>query len=368
MKLIHCADLHLDSHMTTHLSKERAKERKAELLTTFKRMIHYAKEEGVRAILIAGDLFDRKNLSATARNTVYRAVIENPQITFYYLQGNHDVNSFLPAEEACPDNLRLFGREWKMYCEAEGERKLVISGLELNAENALSVGNSLTLDHHDFNIVMLHGQEVEHTAKDRTEVVPLQSLRNKGIDYLALGHIHAYKHKALDSRGAYCYPGCLEGRGFDECGDHGFVLLDIDLEAGKYTSEFIPFASRNLYTLELDIRECMSTEEILEKVKATCRKEGFANTSFLKVVLQGEVDMACEKDLDYLVKWLQDDFYFVKAKDETRIRIDYEQFALDESLKGEFVRTVQASEELSEDEKAQIIQYGIRALAGEVLA
>ena len=35
MKLIHCADLHLDSSMTTHLTKEKAKERKAELLASF---------------------------------------------------------------------------------------------------------------------------------------------------------------------------------------------------------------------------------------------------------------------------------------------------------------------------------------------
>lgn len=367
MKLIHCADLHLDSNMTTHLSKEQAKKRKAELLTTFKRMIRYADEEGVQAILIAGDLFDRKNLSATARKTVYRAVVENPGITFYYLQGNHDVNSFLPEEEECPDNLKLFDGEWRMYCEADKERRLVIAGLELNKDNSMLVANSLTLDHHDFNIVMLHGQEMEHAAKDRTEEVPLKSLRNKGIDYLALGHIHTYKKEALDSRGTYCYPGCLEGRGFDECGEHGFVLLDIDLVTGKYTSEFVPFASRNLYTLELDISGCMSTTEILSKVKDVCREKGYEDSSFLKVVLQGDVDMACEKDMDYLVSWLQDDFYFVKAKDETRIRVDYDKYALDESLKGEFVRVVRASQELTEEDKAQIIQYGIQALAGEVL-
>ena len=38
---------------------------------------------------------------------------------------------------------------------------------------------------------------------------------------------------------------------------------------------------------------------------------------------------------------------------------------LDESLKGEFVRIVRAAEDLSEEDKAQIVQYGIRALAGE---
>lgn len=365
MKLIHCADLHLDSNMTTHLSKERAKERKAELLATFERMISFACQENVQAVLVAGDLFDRKNISATARNAVYHAVVDHPQITFYYLQGNHDVKLFWPEGEECPDNLKLFDEEWISYVQAEEERRLVITGVELEAVNSSQISNSLTLDRQDFNIVMLHGQEAEQAGKDRTEIVPLRELRNKGIDYLALGHIHSYKKETLDSRGIYCYSGCLEGRGFDECGEHGFVLLDLNLQTGTFTSEFIPFASRNLYTLYVDVSECMSTTEILAKVRALCAEKGYSDNSFLKVVLQGEVAVDCEKDLHYLESWLQDDFYFVKAKDETKIRIDYDEFMLDESLKGEFVRVVRGCEDLSEEDKGQIVQYGIRALAGE---
>lgn len=70
MKIIHCADLHLDSKMTSNLSKEQAKERKMEILRTYSRMIEYAKNNDVKAIIIAGDLFDTRNVSATARNLV----------------------------------------------------------------------------------------------------------------------------------------------------------------------------------------------------------------------------------------------------------------------------------------------------------
>ena len=34
MKIIHCADLHLDSKMTANLSKDQARERKREILRT----------------------------------------------------------------------------------------------------------------------------------------------------------------------------------------------------------------------------------------------------------------------------------------------------------------------------------------------
>ena len=74
----------------------------------------------------------------------------------------------------------------------------------------------------------MHGQESDTDAKDKAEIINLKQLKNKNIDYLALGHIHTYKQSKLDNRGTYCYSGCLEGRGFDECGEKGFVLLNIE--------------------------------------------------------------------------------------------------------------------------------------------
>ena len=80
MKIIHCADLHLDSKMTSNLSKEQAKERKMEILRTYSRMIEYAKNNDVKAIIIAGDLFDTRNVSATARNLVKDSITSNPTL------------------------------------------------------------------------------------------------------------------------------------------------------------------------------------------------------------------------------------------------------------------------------------------------
>ena len=75
-----------------------------------------------------------------------------------------------------------------------------------------------------FNIVVLHGQIASVSGVDQ---VNLKRLQGENIDYLALGHIHSHSAEKLDSAGYYCYPGCLEGRGFDECGEKGFILLDI---------------------------------------------------------------------------------------------------------------------------------------------
>ena len=109
MKLIHCADLHLDSSMDTHLSKELARVRRDELLKTFLRMVDYAVAEQVQAILIAGDLFDKRRINATPRNTVLAAIKEHPGITFFYVTGNHERDGFLSSLTEIPANLKLFG-------------------------------------------------------------------------------------------------------------------------------------------------------------------------------------------------------------------------------------------------------------------
>lgn len=369
MKILHCADLHLDSVMNTHLTPEKAKERKAELLGTFCNMVRYATEHEALAIIIAGDLFDKKNISATARNTVIHEITAHPEITFYYLRGNHDAENFLDyynEMEIIPDNLKLFGSEWTNYTiSEENGQKITVSGVESNSDNN-DIYNSLVLKTEDFNIVVLHGQESEHISKDKADVISLKALKNKNIDYLALGHIHSYKEERLDSRGIYCYSGCLEGRGFDECGEHGFVMLDIDVKNNIFKREFIPIAKRNMYSLEVNIAGCINSMEIMDRISQKIKEASYDSRHLVKIVLMGDVDVECEKNKEFLEKQFENDFYFVTIKDETRFAINYDDFLYDESLKGEFVRTVRADSTLTDVEKTTVIRYGILALKGEL--
>ena len=52
-------------------------------------------KERIGVIIIAGDLFDTRNISVGAKKEVYNIIINNPGVTFYYLQGNHDNGSFV---------------------------------------------------------------------------------------------------------------------------------------------------------------------------------------------------------------------------------------------------------------------------------
>ncbi|MBR1629331.1 MAG: DNA repair exonuclease, partial [Lachnospiraceae bacterium] len=242
MKIIHVADLHLDSKIESSLSPEQTRERRLEMLETFSRMVAYAEEQKVSVILISGDLFDKPHIRKSARRRVFEEIVQHPDIDFLYLKGNHGKNDFLSdiPEEELPKNLRMFEEEWTTYEYGN----IVISGREITEENVKTMSVNLILDESKFNIVTLHGQEPGYVGRDRTHSIQLSQFKGKFIDYLALGHVHSYKFGRLDERGVCCYPGCLEGRNFHECGEKGFVLLDIDEDSWQLDAAFVPFASR----------------------------------------------------------------------------------------------------------------------------
>ena len=298
MKIIHCSDLHLDSKMEANLDKEKSKQRKNEILLSFQKMIEYANKSDVKIIIIAGDLFDKSKISVKAKNIVKDAIISNPQIDFIYLKGNHDEENFI--EGSIPENLKLFNKyNWSSY----RYENIVISGIEFGQIENYEIYKTLMLNQNDFNIVILHGQEANYAdKKDKTEIINIKELKNKNIDYLALGHVHKYKMEKLDNRGIYCYSGCLEGRGFDECGDKGFILLDI--ENNKIKTEFIKNSIRNLEEVEIDISRTMTTTEV--KIKIDNQIENISNNNLVKIILTGKVDIDSERDIEYLSKIYND--------------------------------------------------------------
>ena len=364
MKIIHTADLHLDAECSANYSVEQAKIRRNELLKTFLRIVQYAEENAVSAVLISGDLFDRKTVSKTAANAVYQAVIRHPDITFFYLRGNHDAKGFLELFTDLPENLKLFTDSWTTY--PIGDTGLVrVTGRELGGSKA-DLYDTLSLAPEAINIVMLHA-EVSESVKPGPESVNLRGFRNRFIDYLALGHYHSFRKEELDNRGVYVYPGCPEGRGFDESGEKGFVLIEVDEEEKTLDSYFVPFALHTLHKIRVRTDGLANTMDVLDAVREAVGGLKFREGDSAEVVLEGSLDAEDELNTSLIEEALKDRFTVFRVKNETRFTVDYSRYAMDVSLKGEFIRLVQGSG-LPEEEKAKIIRAGIAALRGEVEA
>ncbi len=362
MRIIHCADIHLDSPMNRLDSTEKRKERKAELIKAFTDMVSFASDEDVSAIIIAGDLFDQSRVSATARNAVMGTIEKYPEIEFYYLKGNHDKADFPGETEQVPDNFHMFSDRWVKYDLGENT---VLYGVEMTGENSIRIYSELNPDVTCFNIVTMHGQDSLSTGKDDAQTISVRDLKNKNIDYLALGHVHSYKEERLDSRGLYCYPGCLEARGYDETGKHGFVLLDINGPSRTCSYRLISHAIRTPHNLKVDITGLSRSTDMLNRIEDELDNADYPSKDLVEVELTGEIGFESEKNLSFIGKQLEDRYFDFKIKDSTEYKVDYESYRLDESLKGEFIRTVEAEKDISEEDKAEIIRMGIKALKGE---
>ena len=192
------------------------------------------------------------------------------------------------------------GKEWTYYRYGQ----VVIAGVELCAENSLSAYSSLDLSPADYNIVTLHGEWSDGGAGG----VNLLKLKNKNIDYLALGHIHTAAEKRIDERGIARYSGCLEGRGFDDCGEKGFYLLDID--GWKMRSEFIKAATRTIYKYEVAVDGATTATQVYEKVKAAITAEP---KDMVRVELVGERDFDEENLADDIAEYIADKYFFVSG-------------------------------------------------------
>ena len=357
MKLLHCGDLHLDSALSANLNSEKKKQRKSELLSTFVSMAEYAADHGAEAVLIAGDLFDKSNVTKRTQNMVKETVLRFPFVDFLYLKGNHDEESFLEEWEDRPENLKLFGGSWTYYRYGN----VVIAGAEFRDGNADGLYDSLVLNRSDCNIVLLHGQTEKYRSADKAETVALGALKNKNIDYLALGHIHSYRCEALDTRGVYCYCGCPEGRGFDECGEKGFVWLET--EEQKVTHSFVPFASREVHEVFVDISDAETTLSVEKKMREALT--GIPEKDLVKVTLTGKVRLSAERDLQYLTNRFEGAYFAFKLNDrEVGIALFPEEYENDISLRGEFIRLVMQGS-YTEEEKRMLLELGMRALAGE---
>lgn len=357
MKFIHCADLHLDAAFSAHLTREQGRERRQELLAAFKQLVDYAVEERVRAILICGDLFDSNYVTKTALHFIDDLILKHPEIDFLYLKGNHDPQDFLQSfDGSLPDNLKLFTDSWTSCTYGD----VVISGAELSAENKDRIFGELVLAQTAVNIVMLHGQLSTAKTKDKTEVIPIRDMKNRYIDYLALGHLHDYQTGRLDTRGVWCYSGCLQGRGFDECGDKGFVLLEV--EDKQVTSTFVTLPGRRCMEVEVDISDTMTSPEILHRIEDAVHE--LPDSALVSIVLVGEQSVDAEKNLQYLQEQISGCFYYCRIKDKTHLKISYDQYRLDKSLKGEFIRLMEQAK-VKDEERDVIIRMGLKALAGE---
>ncbi len=355
MKFVHIADMHFDSPFVNLSDKDiLGNLRRLEQRKVFKRVIEYIKENKIEYLFISGDLYEHKYIKQSTIEYINNLFKEISDTKIFISPGNHDPylkNSYYNKfnwnenvtifhsriEKIEEENVNIYGYGFDdFYCTNCG-----IEEFEIEDESKL-------------NLLIIHGtldgaslEEKQYNSMTR------RLLQEKKFDYIALGHIHK-----PDYATHIVYPGSAISLGFDELGEHGMIVGEIEKEQLKV--EFIPLDDEQFKEIEMDITEFLSKEELIEKINQL----EIAKNEYIKIILTGSRNFEINKY--ELLKYIENQ-RIIKIKDHTKIAYDLEKMANENTLKGlfakEMLEKLEQTEELEEKEIIEkAIEIGLEAL------
>lgn len=369
VKILHCADIHIGA--AESFLGARADSRRYETVLTFERIIDTAVNAGVDVVAVAGDLFD----SNTADARLYRPVLEKiasvPDIKVLFAAGNHDplLSSSPFLKNKNPGNLYVFPEH--DHCFTFDDIKLRAYGRSFGnvyMQGEQSFGITPPDDEY-VNLMVLHG-ELTGDLSSQYNAVTAEFIKNSGMDYIALGHIHKRTEPQKSGNTYYAYCGCPEGQGFDETGEKGVYVGTV----GKSLCalEFIPLAKRRHFHIKTDVTGLTTQAEIINKISEDIKNTAGSGweENLYKIELAGGVKEGIDVNTAEIIARISEAVYYAKVKDSTVPALDMEQIASEISLKGLFVKNMLSLiENASEDEKEELaaaLRLGLKAFDSEV--
>ncbi|HEV2635103.1 MAG TPA: DNA repair exonuclease [Actinocrinis sp.] len=272
LKLLHAADLHLDSPLRGLARYEGAPEGEIRGATrgALENLVQLALDEQVGAVLLAGDIYDGDwndyNTGLFFRRQMSR--LGEADIKVYLVSGNHDAASNISRQLSLPQNVHVFSQHEPETAEAP-DLGIAVHGQGYAKRDIL---DNLAINYPAprsglFNIGLLH------TALDGDGSVHLKyapcsktQLVDHGYDYWALGHVHT--REVVADEPWIVFPGNLQGRYATETGPKGATLITVDdarlrvLSVEHHTLDTVRWEH-----LEIDAREVGAVNELDELVR-----------------------------------------------------------------------------------------------------
>jgi DNA repair exonuclease SbcCD nuclease subunit len=268
-KLVHAADLHLDSPL---VGLERypgapANELRRATRDALERLVALCVSEEAKLLLVAGDLFDGgwRDYSTGLFFAEQMVRLRDAGVRVVWIRGNHDAMSRVTRSLLPPDNVRELGHQRPESVEVE-EADVVVHGqgfaqpdvrIDLTQSYPEPVAGAL-------NVGLLH------TALDGREghapyaPCKVSALVDRGYEYWALGHVHT--HEVVHRAPFVVYPGNLQGRHARETGAKGAVV--VSYEGAHVTAvEHRALDVVRWARVEVDAGTCQTADDIGEAVR-----------------------------------------------------------------------------------------------------
>ena len=355
MRILHAADLHLDSAFAG-LAEEKAALLRQESRDILRRMVDWANDHAVDVMLLSGDLFDSDRMYSQTARTLAQALARF-RGRIFLSPGNHDFYAPGSGYDAVdwPENVHIFTSRRPQTVLLRSLNASVTGAAFTSADEWEPFdGASFSGGDASIRLGVLHGEVTRGESKYRA--IPPAEIEKTNLTYLALGHVHRCAGVQRAGNTAYAYPGCLPGRGFDETGDKGFLYGEITPE--KVELEFIPFAPRRYQSVTADITDRDPADAVRQALDPDCGQDicrglltGSRRENFSLSALTSELSGLCAA---------------LELTDETYPEEDVWARCGEDSLRGLFLQNLRARYDgADEDEKRQLLQaarFGLAAL------
>ena len=359
LKIIHGADFHLDSPFAG-LSPERAAQRRGEQRELLDRLAGLAREKQADLVLLAGDLLDSERVFRETAQALRAALAAIPCPVFI-APGNHDFYSPRSVWTSLdwPENVHIFRHE-QLRAVALPDLGCVVHGAAFVGPDRTSqvLSNVVLPPDGLVHLLCLHGDV--SGPDSRYGPVTREQIGLCGADYLALGHVHQASGLQRQGKTWWAYPGCPEGRGFDELGEKGVLVGTVDKDGADL--RFVPLCLRRYHILRADVTDTTPAGAL-----AACLPET-AGLDVCRVIFTGEAE-GQGVDLPALESAFRDRVYALELRDQTRPAQSIWARAGEDSLRGLFLgelrrRYEDASTEEERRQITQAVRFGLAALEG----
>lgn len=295
MKFIHCADVHLDTPLQGLAQYEGApvNEIRNSTRRAFEKVIDAALAEQINFLIIAGDLYDvgLKSFESALFFNKQMSRLADAGIDAYLIHGNHDAASRLIKHVRPPKNVHVF-RSDKPHTFHDDELHVAVHGQSFGSPEVtsdLAVNYPAAIPGH-FNIGVLHTNLSGGSEHANYAPCSLETLKGKGYQYWALGHVH--NRQILCTDPFVVYPGNIQGRHGKEQGEKSCELVTVT-EGGAISVQPIPTSVLPWLQIDVDVSKCADADEVYDKVRLQLRTVMSQNgdrIAALRVLISGTTD------------------------------------------------------------------------------
>ncbi len=381
MKILHAADLHLDSplHGLAQYDGAPVSELRGATRRALASLVDLALAEEVALVVIAGDVYDGdwKDHNTGLYFVAQMSRLRQADIPVVLISGNHDAASVITKRLRLPDNTTLLS-------DRRAETR-VFQSLGVAVHGRSFSNRSVTEDlsatypapHPDFfNLAILHTSADGRPGHDSYAPCRLEALVDTGHQYWALGHIH--QREVLHTDPWVIFPGNVQGRHARETGPKGATLITLDGDRVE-DIEHRDLDSVRWDRCVVDVTGAQDADDVLTRVapgiEAAAKAAG-PRTVAARIVLRGicGVHARLSADREQLVNDIRavatdrgDGAVWVeRVKVETTPEHDVERLRRGDDPLGELLRSIQDAR--SDDAELVRLGHVLRNLAAKLPA